>query len=290
MGDLKGHAIPGSFFLLYGLWCAVGCLRKYFISRRQGQAYVTTATHKLSCCPGKVSRLPVEPTVKVLLSAGGLMGELLAHLPVPPMGIVQHATMYLFFLLSGVTDLGVHFGLPLPHGTDFISLVLALLIEGLLFASHVHGRPELDVQLHMLLVYVIFTTAVVIALEIKFSNSALLSMARAYLMMLQGSWFWAVGVILYAHGEPNTAWALDNPESSMQAAIYFSWHCAGHVIVLLVLTALMSLCYRKQGESTLHMELNSLEPEVNSSKEGYGILAWTDADDDSDEVLRQAMM
>ncbi|CAG5134138.1 unnamed protein product, partial [Candidula unifasciata] len=69
------------------------------------------------------------------------------------------------FLISGVVDIAVHYGVPLPPKTDYMSMVIALVVEGLLFNSHVHGRSELDIHIHMLLVYVIFSTAVVMALE-----------------------------------------------------------------------------------------------------------------------------
>lgn len=87
MGDLKGHAIPGSFFLVYGLWLAVNCLRRHLKCRRTGMQYVSTAVYAVDCCQGRVSRLPMEGLVKVVLSTAGMLGELLAHLPVPPMGI-----------------------------------------------------------------------------------------------------------------------------------------------------------------------------------------------------------
>lgn len=80
---------------------------------------------------------------------------------------VQHATMYFFFLLSGVVDIAMHYGTAIPPGTDYISIVIALVVEGLLFVSHIHGREALDIQVHMLLVYVIFVTAFVVALESK---------------------------------------------------------------------------------------------------------------------------
>lgn len=87
MGDLKGHAIPGSFFLVYGLWLAVNCLRRHLKCRRTGMQYVSTAVYAVDCCQGRVSRLPMEGLVKVVLSTAGMLGELLAHLPVPPMRI-----------------------------------------------------------------------------------------------------------------------------------------------------------------------------------------------------------
>ncbi|BFZ10164.1 hypothetical protein BsWGS_13203 [Bradybaena similaris] len=249
MGDLKGHAIPGSFFLLYGLWWAVSCLRRHLSCKKNGGKYTSTSTYPLDCFQGAVSRLPMEGFLKVVLSAGGMLGELLAHLPVPPVGIVQHATMYFLFLISGIVDIGVHYGMALPPKTDFASMMIALLVEALLFLSHVHGRSQLDTHIHMLLVYVILATVVVMALEARFSHSAILGMARAYLLMLQGSWFWAVGIILYGHGK-NDGWDGDSADSVMHSSIYFSWHCAAHFILLVLLNAGI-YCLQRRGETKI---------------------------------------
>lgn len=291
MGDLKGHAIPGSFFIFLGIWWAVGCLRNFLWARKNGQNFKSSSTYGLTCFQGRISRLPIEGFVKIVVSAGGMLGELLAHLPVPPMGIVQHATMYLFFLLSGVVDVSLHYGLPLPHGSDYISLVVALVVEGLLFLSHVHGRTLLDIHVHMLLVYVIFATAIVIALEIRFSHSSILGMARAYLTMLQGSWFWAVGVILYGHGEPNTAWEQDGHEVQMQATIYFSWHCGVHMVLLLLLTLTLSCFYRRSRTLVAVEKMGNKHLHSDGGEQLYSILSKEDkeileSDDEFETDLR----
>ncbi|CAL1543056.1 unnamed protein product [Lymnaea stagnalis] len=293
MGDLKGHAIPGSFFVLLGLWWAIGCLRTFLGARKNGDVFKASSTYGFTCFQGRISRLPIEGIVKIIVCTGGMLGELLAHLPVPPMGIVQHATMYLFFLLSGIVDVSLHYGLPLPHGADYISVALALVIEGLLFNSHVHGRPVLDIHVHMLLVYVVFATAIVVALEIRFTKSPILGMARAYLTMLQGTWFWGVGVILYGHGKPNTTWDLDSHDGPMQATIYFSWHCGVHMVLLLLLTLITS-CFYRRSEQTPSIGLDKLGHSFLNSDSGeqpYSILSSEDkgvvgSDDEFETDLR----
>ncbi|XP_012944086.1 transmembrane protein 45B [Aplysia californica] len=248
MGDLKGHALPGSLFLFFGFWWAFQGLRRYFMSRKDGLQYRATAAFNVTCVCCKNPRYknwPVEGFFKIALSSFGLLLELFAHLPVPPMPIVQHATMYFFFLVSGVVDVSLHYNIPLPPGSDYMSLALAFTVEGLLFANHLHGRPILDVHLHVLLVYVIVVTVAVLVLECRFRESPLLTLCRGYLVMLQGSWFWAVGIILYGHGGEhlNTAWEMDKPEEVMISTIYFTWHCAALFILLFLLAVFMSCCY-----------------------------------------------
>ena len=84
-------------------------------------------------------------------------------------GNAQHITMYFFFALSGVLDLLTMRGLA-PEGTDYMGMVIALLVEGALFKFHLFGRDELDVLIHVLLLYVIGFSALVITLEAAFRS------------------------------------------------------------------------------------------------------------------------
>uniref|UniRef100_A0A0B6ZZ84 Transmembrane protein 45B n=1 Tax=Arion vulgaris TaxID=1028688 RepID=A0A0B6ZZ84_9EUPU len=281
MGDLKGHLLPGSLFLLYGIWWCIGALRRYLMCRKAGTRYISTATFPFPCSCGKLGTWPIEGIAKIALPAFGMIAEIAFNLPHPNMGIVQHATMYFFFLLSGIVDLIMYLGVPLPPGTDYVSIALAFTVEGLLFANHLSERPVVDVQIHLLLVYVVFVTVFVVLLEARFQRSAMLTLARSYLLMLQGSWFWGVGIILYGHGKNSTVWKLDSHMDAMQATIYFSWHGAAHFIVLVILASIMSRCYRVQGGkfrngSELAMTI------LNNGDKPDGYNALTIPDDDSD--------
>ncbi|KAK6986671.1 transmembrane protein 45B [Biomphalaria glabrata] len=247
MGTLIGHVIPGTFMLFWGWWWAVGCILRYFSCKKSGARYVSTPTFQNVCCKGIISRLPVESVMKVILSAVASLNELIVFRPVSSISIEQHATMYLFFLLSGVVDLCIYYGLHLPSGSSYGAMVLAFVMEGLLFTSHVHGRPELDAYIHQLLVYIIFLTALVIALEMKFKTSILLGMTRSYLTMLQGSWFFGVGIILYGHKQPSF-WDHESHTLIMYATLYFCWHCAVHLILLVLFTLGVWYYNRKHGD------------------------------------------
>ncbi|KAI8792000.1 transmembrane protein 45B [Biomphalaria glabrata] len=278
MGDFKGHALPGSLFLLYGMWWAVCVTKRYLLCRRAGSRYISSATFPCPCACGPLTRLPIEGFIKVGLTGFGMLAEIIFNLPHPSMGIIQHATMYFFFLMSGIVDIASHYGAPLPPATDYIALTLAFAVEGLLFANHLHGRPMVDVHIHVLLVYVIALTVVCLILEAKFQKSSLLSMARAYLVMLQGSWFWGVGVILYGHPNDKTAWKLDDEMGVMQATIYFSWHCAFHFILLFVVFVVMGCIYRMPPGA----RLNGNGVENGPKQEEYRMLKIEDDEDVSD--------
>ncbi|CAG5134137.1 unnamed protein product [Candidula unifasciata] len=281
MGDLKGHLLPGSLFIVYGLWWAIGAIKRFLVCRKTGTRYISTATFPCPWSCGRVGSWPIEAIIKIILSSFGMFAEITFNLPHPNMGIVQHATMYFFFMVSGVVDLLIHFGVPLPPGTDYISVALAFMVEGLLFANHLHEREVLDVKIHLLLVYVVFVTVVVVLLEARIQRSALLTLARSYLLMLQGSWFWGVGIILYGHGDKNLAWKLDSAMDAMQATIYFSWHCAAHFVLLVLMVIIMSRCYRVQRDPFRNgSELPLADLSSEDKQDGYRAL--TIQEDDSD--------
>uniref|UniRef100_A0A8C9FKT1 Transmembrane protein 45B n=1 Tax=Pavo cristatus TaxID=9049 RepID=A0A8C9FKT1_PAVCR len=105
----------------------------------------------------------------------------------------QHATMYLFYGISGLVDIVAHGTNALPVAMDRMMLSLAVFIEGFLFCYHLHGRAMLDIHVHQLLLYAIFGGAICIFLEVFFRGSIVLEMLRTSLCILQGSWFWQVG-------------------------------------------------------------------------------------------------
>ena len=65
-------------------------------------------------------------------------------------------------------------------GADLMAFILAFLVEMVLFAFHLHGRPLVDQHIHMLLVYSIAACVVTTLLELKDSQSVNASIARYY--------------------------------------------------------------------------------------------------------------
>ena len=282
MNIFDGHAVAGSLFYLCGVWWAVSCLRRHYISVKERSLYTSTArrhyisvkerslytsTAVYSCCVcspccGRLSQWPVESGLKVFLLTLGLLAETPDDKPLQKHPIIlQHITMYSFFLMSGLVELVLHAGVPLPPGSDYVTLMLAFAAEGLLFSNHLQGRAALDLHLHTLLFYVVLVTVGVILLEVRLTHSPILSLARAYLVMLQGSWLWAQAFILYGHGETNDAkghirqglgsWDWTSHEHVKLASVYFCWHCVGNAILLLLISIIMHFFYRDSSGDRL---------------------------------------
>ena len=58
-------------------------------------------------------------------------------------------TMFFFFGLNGVFDVMTQCKVPVPHDLDYLSGILAMAMEGLIFSYHLHGRSHMDVQVSL---------------------------------------------------------------------------------------------------------------------------------------------
>ena len=292
MGSFLGHAVPGTLFLLLSLWWYLGALIQNSHPRHTsrsllGSEHGTAPRRKRRCkfnqqvwysCQGSLlSRIPLEPILKV---SGAILGILLELFPdheyalmdkdgefiVTHLNNYGHCTMYAFFGLSGAVDLLLwHQKLPLPPGLDYIALATAFLIEGMLFAFHLDGRPQLDVRVHTLLYMIIFATAIITLIEMLWAKNALFSFVRAYLTALQGTWFYQIAFTFYG-----PKYWKNIPKNVMFLSLALAWHIFLVFGVFLVLFALFHrLCLKRfetqsclgeedEEEETEHIVLDTL--------------------------------
>lgn len=239
-------------FFLFGAWWTVQVLCRYFQCRQAGKRFRTTATYPCFFCPGQRMReLPMEAIVKISLSGVGIIVEFIGGINsqthrFDSVGNAQHITMYSFFLISGVLDILTLRGLA-PPGADYFGVVIALLVEGALFKFHLFERTELDILLHTLLLYVIAFSVIVVILEHFNRSMAILPLLRALLTMVQGTWFWAVGIILYNPTNGAQPWDPNDHQSHMLAVVCFSWHVACNLVLMFIVGGVASCCYRGAG-------------------------------------------
>ena len=233
MGSFSGHALPGGFFILFGLWSTVNQFRYYHLSRTtRGRPYQNSVTFKCFCLCGRLSSFEIEGFLKIFVTTIGFVIEIIWH-PEGALGVsnYQHGTMYFFFGLDGVIDVLQHHQMT-PKYFTYISSALALTVEGLLFKFHTHGKAELDAGIHTLIVYAIFLGMLATLVELQLPHSLLAGLARSYFVLLQGTWFWQVGYILYASPEP---WIQDNHSHIMLAKLIFTWHMGAIFVLQLVI-------------------------------------------------------
>ena len=238
MGTFAGHAVPGSAFLVWGVWWYGHTLRHIWLAEARarpadgGPKVPTPSDGQLPMPRDDEWNAPVyftklEPVLKIGVPAAALVGELWwASWRLVDSSVVnyQHATMYLFFIAAGATDLlGMKRALPAYAGR--LALILAFLFEGLLFFGH-HDNSPLEAALHRILVYVILFEVVILTLEWRYHHMAL-SVVRSFGLILQGTWMWQIGYMLF-YIQYDTA----NHANVMRADLFFTWHCLGVAILM----------------------------------------------------------
>ncbi|NWZ66428.1 TM45B protein, partial [Acrocephalus arundinaceus] len=258
MANFKGHALPGSFFLLFGLWWSVKYPLQY-LSRK-----VNKKSHRTYCFQ-RVDA--IEGGIKILFSLIGMLAE--QFVPDGPHLYLysgekrnwvklmnwQHTTMYLFYGLSGLVDVLTYISQVVPQGLDRLMLAVAVFVEGCLFYYHVLHRPMLDQHIHSLLLITIFAGAGSILLEVFLRGNIVLEMFRASITIVQGTWFWQIGVVLFQPwGGP--VWDENDHNNIMFLTMCFFWHWAAAVAILAVNYTLAYFCLQRFWRS-------SEEPYIN---------------------------
>ena len=266
MGDFLGHAVPGAMFLSLSLWWFLGTLIRTQhrirdtrdLHRSNGPVNARLKSHAHSPvwfqCPGKtLSKIPIEPIVKVVLAIVGVLGELVlskawtlinkdGEFEAENLNNHSHTAMYCFFGLSGVVDLTIWYNLvPLPPKSDYLIFSACFWVEGFLFYFHLHGHSGISVRLHTILYIIIFVTAAAFLLDVFLTRQqSLFALMRAILLGVQGTWFLQIAFVLYG---PNP-WQ-NTPTNVEFLAIAFAWHLFVFVVVALVFVAMFNQFCRK---------------------------------------------
>ncbi|KTF73391.1 hypothetical protein cypCar_00028323 [Cyprinus carpio] len=194
MGSFKGHALPGSFFLITGLWWAAK------------QTFLYTTRRNKSAGAGRLPSRAIQRGIEIIEGAvilsfsiiGMLAEQLLAGGPKfqlydsstqhwEQLMNWQHTTMYLFFAIAGAISLTVHSRDIAPLALDRMLLALAFFNEELL---------------------------------------------RATLTILQGSWFWQIGFVLYPPSQ--VKWDQIDHDNTIFVTLCYCWHLAFALLTVAV--------------------------------------------------------
>ncbi|KAM6907356.1 transmembrane protein 45B [Xenentodon cancila] len=242
MANFGGHAIPGTFFLFYGFWLVVKHTLQHY--------WRTTQPKGRQVMPTFFKRMDyIEGGFQVFASFVGIMVEQFvvdgphAHLYdrdnntwVKLMNW-QHSTMYLFFGISGIALVATSSFRLVPAGVDRLALSLALFVEGFLFYYHVHARPALDAHIHSLLLVAVFGGSVSTMAEVFIRNNIVLELLKACLFILQGSWFYQIGCVLYPLSGPE--WDLEQHGNIMFVTMCFCWHLAADLLLVACISSVV---------------------------------------------------
>ncbi|KAH0623260.1 hypothetical protein JD844_031366 [Phrynosoma platyrhinos] len=279
MANFKGHALPGSFFLLFGLWWSVKSVLKHYSRKLNKKGHVHRSFDRLEI---------IEGAVKVIFAIIGILAEQFVpdgpHLHLytrEPSSWVklmnwQHSTMYLFYGISGVIDILTYSPARLPLGLDRLTLAIAVFIEGFLFYFHVHNRPMLDQHIHTLLLTSIFAGGTSILLEIFLRDNIILELFRSSLAILQGTWFWQIGFVLYPpFGGP--VWDEDDHDNMMFITMCFCWHYAIAMLIVAIIYTLVHCCTQRCRRNNGQIEIRlGLRKQKNEKGDQTSLLNVSD--------------
>jgi hypothetical protein len=279
MGTFGGHALPGSFFLIFSVWWTYNIFRRYHISQiKGGLPFKASVTFPCMCLCGKLKTWELEGAIKIFFTTVGFTLEIITAFKDGKFtyyGNGQHATMFFFFGLSGAFDIVVHHRIPMPKHIEYVAMTLAFVVEGLLFKFHLHGRDEMDVLLHTLLLYAVYGTIACCFLEMKFRHSAIVILARTYFVALQGSWFWQIGFVLYNPFNGFGDWDHEDHDQMMLITMMFAWHMGGVLLLMMAAGGVMGcLMYRPVDQSNDPMNLQLIKRDAN----GHTVINLHDSD------------
>jgi hypothetical protein len=185
----------------------------------------------------------MESLCKVIAVSIGIAGEFVTGFKNGHwayMGNAQHITMFFFFGLNGVVDLLQYKKWDLPPKLDYISAALAFAVEGFLFYFHLHGRSHMDVQVHMFLFYTVVGCVLSTLLEMVHPHNVILALCRTFFTLLQGTWFFQIGFILYP--PIGDQWDEEDHEQMMVITLIFTWHLAA---LLATMTGIGMIIYAR---------------------------------------------
>jgi len=263
MGNFGGHALPGTFFILFALWHLLQvCVHYFRAKRRCGPPFQSSTYFQTPCC----SKFPMESALKLFGATGALAIEGITGFKAGKfvhIGNGQHICMYTFFGFTAFMEILQFYKFHLPHGIEYVCYALAFFVEGLLFYWHLHVQQPLEVQVHTLLLYVIMATAICVLLEMKYRRHVLPALCRTFLMLLQGVWFWQASFILY----PPTGWEQWDWKSHEQMMIVTIIFCANVFASLMV----VMICW-----FVVACRYSLIRHEITEMKNGYSPAPQTD--------------
>ena len=225
------------------------------ISRRKPQ-YASKTWFPVPC--KTLHNYPIESVLKVTLSVIGAVVEV-SHSRwklfdvdgnVSSVNVIYfaYATVFTMFGFTGVMEILLRLKkLKLPPTSGHMTLALAYLTEGLLFYYHVQDKlsfvkkARLEPYMHILIYFVAFVSAVVTFFEIQRPKSFSLSFTRCFLTLLQGTWFFQSGFVLFSKRH----WDHSKEGNLMLVPILFVWHIFSVLVFSLLMYCLVSCAVSK---------------------------------------------
>jgi hypothetical protein len=139
--------------------------------------------------------VPLEVWLKLIALSLGIIGGWWVA-PNIPFHNAEHIMIFVFFLFHPIMELLYYFKIEyLPPKLDYLGIILAYSVEGFLILKHLHGRTDIDVQMHTYLFYSILGCALASTFEMVWIHDVRPAVARAAFSLLQGTWMVQVNLL-----------------------------------------------------------------------------------------------
>ena len=292
------YMIAGAVFLSFAAWWFINILGRYFHSLGKtnlATKYESTSSYPCNCCPcGKNGTLEIEGITKILIAITAVILSVINHisraqdgtdLPLIHNTNVKVTTIVVFFGMQGFVDVITHVTTFIPRGLEYIGCSLGFFIEGVLLGSMKwNDTGNRLVDLHAILVYIAYVTALCVALEMMWRHVVHISLVKASLVMLQGLWLWQI------------AFRAMSNDYEQSVTLLFAWTTAIVFIFMLFLSLLMGAAYRCCGGEATEVDYYKYDGKdgaitqlIKRDSNGHTIINFND-DSDSETEFDQGLL
>ncbi|XP_069474880.1 transmembrane epididymal protein 1-like [Ambystoma mexicanum] len=260
MGTFIGHISPGLAFFSFAIFYAFRF--SWMVIKRERTQY--KANKRPPGLRAALRHIPPEGVLKVIYGTLAVMAEFFY-----PPGVNkfyfydrddpklrfqhpsewQHVTMYGYFAFSGWLDIVSQACLPKRLILlEQAAITMAFYITTLLLKFHMHGKDELENQVHSLLLMTCFFTSLILTVELWKPNFRRLWFAKTFLVMVQGTWLLHAAFILY-RPPSGLPWESSDMANLMYLTNFYCWHLAVDAALLTAIFGFAKVLHRvMQGE------------------------------------------
>ncbi|XP_049724568.1 transmembrane epididymal protein 1-like [Elephas maximus indicus] len=253
MGNFIGHVFPGLFLVLYGLHQAIVVSKAVIFNdcllypsyppRNKGRWAMLWKISYVGLLKMMAGSFLIVYEINCV--KGGLI---LMNRDMPPRFMYpkewQHLTIFILLTLNGCVDILSKNLLPqrcvvLELGVRILTFYVLLL----LLVSHTQGTVGVELQVHSLLILVVFLLMLVLTAELWAPGMFHLWLIETFLFLMMGSWLVQAGFILF---KPVSSypWQDDDMSDIMFVTTFFCWHVVINALWLLGIYGFSSFWYR----------------------------------------------